>query len=262
MPELPDVEVFRQRFDIQGLNREIVNVSVPVKRLLEDVSSNRLERSLKGHRFTKTCRIGKYLFACDDNDDWLVLHFGMTGALEFPSEAEAPDPQYAALSLQFSDDSRLFYTNKRKLGRISLTNDVDQFVKKHGLGPDVLQLDKDSLLAVLKKKKGLIKSALMDQNTLAGIGNVYSDEILYQAKINPHRATETLTKHEWQRIVNKTFYVLEQAINRHANPQEFPATWLTPNRTAGAKCPRCKGDITKKSVSGRSSYFCKSCQAS
>ena len=259
MPELPDVETFRRYFERHALNQPVARTSIPEPSLLQDCSSAKLQRALKDHSFKTTARRGKYLFAHFDTDRWLVLHFGMTGHLRYQDEAEG-QPDYACLILHFDNDALLAYIAQRKLGQISLTDDPDSFAREHELGPDALALSREAFLEATGDSRRQAKSWLMDQATLSGIGNVYSDEILFQAGIHPRRHLDELDEADRRALFDTMHEVLEAAIEAQADPERMPEDWLLPHREDGAHCPRCGGPVEKVSAAGRTAWFCPHCQ--
>lgn len=257
MPELPDVEVFRRYMAATALHKKIENVRVKADRVMQGVSARRLSSALKGQQFRRTDRHGKYLFAELTSDKFLLLHFGMTGFLKyFKVEDEKPD--HVKLLIDFANDYHLAYDNQRKLGRVSLIDDRDRFVSSQGLGPDPLDDDFDSATfdSIMKGRRGSIKSALMNQQILAGIGNIYSDEILYQAGIRPDSSAAKLNAKDRLKTFNAMLRVLRVAIRHKADPEKLPGSYLILSREAGRRCSKCGGEIKKATISGRSAYYC------
>jgi formamidopyrimidine-DNA glycosylase len=172
---------------------------VRIARLIEQSTAERLNEALTGQSFETTRRHGKYLFVGLDDGNWLVLHFGMTGNLTYFKDP-ADDPAYDRLLITFANGYHLAYESQRKLGEVEVVAGVEAFVEEKGLGPDVFVPEFD--LATFKEKlsgrRGMIKSALMDQQLMAGIGNVYSDEILFQVCIRVRRS-DSLTRGLWRR---------------------------------------------------------------
>src|SRR6266487_3698092 len=187
MPELPDVEIFKRYFDATSLHQRIDDVDVRSRYVLKGVSASELARRLKGGRFKCTRRHGKHLFVRADRDLWLRLHFGMTGSLQyFKHEEQAPT--HARVLFIFANDHRLAFDDQRKFGQIGLLKDVDEFLKKRELGPDALEISLGEFREILGKHRGAVKSILMNQRLISGIGNIYADEILFRARMHP--ATE------------------------------------------------------------------------
>jgi len=261
MPELPDVEIFKQYLDATSLHQQIDRVKVSSDDILKDISRRKLETALKNHRFESTRRHGKYLFVQPDSGSSLVLHFGMTGFLKYFKDPEKKPPHERVL-IDFSNGYHLAYDCQRKLGEVGLIEDQEAFIAGGGLGPDALNPDFD--LAALKKAlsgtKAGVKSALMNQGLVAGIGNVYSDEILFQAGIYPKRKVNELDDEALERLFQATKDVLVKAVECRANPESFPSSFLIPHRREGAECPGCGGTVRALKVSGRKAYYCPDCQ--
>lgn len=258
MPELPDVEYLRRYAHDTALGREIDSTSLRDERLLRETSRQLVARRLKGARFDETARHGKHLFLTLSSGGALMLHFGMTGTLRFRPDANEPD--FSQLVIRFTDGSVLAYVNKRMLGRIAVVEHVDEYVREHELGPDALGMSRDDLAEVVRGGRGAIKSTLMNQSRIAGLGNVYTDEILYQCGIDPRRPCADVTDEEITTLREQIESVCITAVRCQANPQRVPDSWLLPRREEGASCPGCEGEVVKVTVSGRSTYLCAGCQ--
>ncbi len=259
MPELPDVETFRRYMDATSLHQRIEHTHVDANLLDDNVTPQLLQRRLKGQEIARTDRRGKYLFGCLSNDSRLVLHFGMTGFLRyFKSRSDAPD--HTRLLVEFNNGYFLAYDCRRKLGTISIADDMDEFIRKKDLGPDALDVGRSAFEEALSGHRGAIKSTLMNQSILSGIGNVYSDEILFQARLRPDASVDDLRGNDLDRLFGAMRDVLETAVECQADPGRFPDSYLTPRREPGETCPGCGGSIEDAKISGRTTYFCPSCQ--
>jgi formamidopyrimidine-DNA glycosylase len=193
VPELPDVELYKRRLDQHALHQKIARVVVSDARILGELKERAFGARLKGNRLEGTRRHGKHLLVQLANDGWLTLHFGMTGDLRYvePPDAEVP---YDRVRLVFERGS-LAYVNRRMLGRVGLTEDADAFIAAEQLGPDALDpaFDLGALSAALDGRRD-VKTVLMDQAVVAGIGNLYADEILFQARLHPKTPGRGLDK--------------------------------------------------------------------
>lgn len=261
MPELPDVEILKRYCDATVLHKSIDKVEVQSKRVVEGVSPDELDNTLQGKRFESTDRHGKHLFIQLDHQDWLVLHFGMTGDLKYYKEADA-QPEFTQVLFSYANGYHLAYILPRKLGKIRLVDDKSQFIDDQELGPDALNdgLDFAAFADIMADRRGMAKSTLMNQQILAGIGNVYSDEILFQARIHPRMKLNQLDEDGFKRLYSKMKEVLRTAIDCQANLEQFPDSYLIPRRSEGEECPRCDGQVQRIEVSGRAGYFCPNCQ--
>lgn len=259
MPELPDVEVFKRYVDSTSLHQEVQRVRVLEPDLLKGVSAQALGQHLKGKRFTGTHRHGKFLFIRADEDGWLLMHFGMTGKLEYGHWHGEP-PKYTGAMIEFEDQAGLAYVAPRKLGRIGWTDDPDAFARDQDLGPNADALSLSQFRELADGRKGAVKAWLMDQTAMAGIGNVYSDEILFRAGIHPGSQVRNLDKDRIAHLHRAMGQVLAQAIKAQADPEKMPKSFLLPNRKEGAPCPGCGGKLERTTAAGRSSYYCPKCQ--
>jgi formamidopyrimidine-DNA glycosylase len=260
MPELPDVELERRYFERTALSEPIAKTKLVEPALLYHTAAQSLYQNLTHHHFTGGRRHGKYLFARLDNDRWLVLHFGMTGSLAC-FECAGCQPDYTALLLEFDNDKCLAYLSQRKLGKIGIVTSPETLIEERDLGPDALAISSDAFKTRITQGAGGIKSWLMNQSHLAGIGNIYGDEILFQAKLHPRCAVKQLSEADIARLDDKRRHVLELAIDRTADPQQLPRTWLLPHREQKhIDCPRCGGAIRKTKINGRTTLYCPACQ--
>ncbi len=259
MPELPDVEVFGRYFERHALERTVEAVEVKDASLLENTSGAELARVLTGKRFTDLQRRGKHLAVAVDGGGWVVFHFGMTGFFRY-FEAEADEPEHARVLFRFKGGGALAYDCQRKFGEVRLVQDLEAFYRAKEVGPDALSLDRDAFVQRFSDKRGRIKNALMDQSLLAGVGNVYADEILFHARIHPESATSDLLGADLRRLHDAMREVLEEAIRSDANPEALPADWLLPHRLQGDCCPRCGEPLGKMEINGRPTWLCPECQ--
>lgn len=262
MPELPDVEIFRQYIQSTALHKKIKNVHVSDAAVLENISASALAGKLKGHSFEQAERHGKYCLLVLDNKKNLVVHFGMTGFFKYYKNDDQA-PKHNRVAFEFDNEYTLAYDSKRKLGEVALTESISKFIEDQKLGPDAMdpELSDNDFLKSLNGRRGTLKSTLMNQKIIAGIGNVYSDEILFQEKLHPTTKITDLDDEQLRRVFKTMRQVLAQVIETSIEPQEMPDSLMTHYRRRDMKCPSCKGDIEKIKVAGRSAYFCPSCQA-
>jgi formamidopyrimidine-DNA glycosylase len=266
MPELPDVENYKRYLQRRAMQIPITDVQVADTRILDGVSEQRFKQCLTGARFASAQRHGKHLLVHLDSGIWLTMHFGMTGALSFFENAQA-DPRYHRVRFDFDRDRHLAYTDQRMLGRLGLAEDgeADVFINSHALGPDAL----DPKLDLAKFKSalggaGAAKAALMDQGRIAGIGNLYADEILFQAKIHPRTLIGSLSDQQLGDLYRAMRHVLKTAIARGAGSENFserlPEEYLLRHREKDGSCPRGHGPLQTLRFAGRTAYYCPDCQ--
>jgi len=256
MPELPEVETYARYFARHGLDRTIARVEVRDERILGEVRKETFARRLKGQRFRSVRRHGKHLFA-DAGKTWLHLHFGMSGDLTAYTEGEAV-PRFARVVFHFEGGENLAFEDMRLFGVAGLLKSPDAFIAERGLGPDPLDpsFTFPQFARLLERRKGAIKSLLMTQEVLAGMGNLYADETLYQTAIHPRRSVDRLTAAEQRAVFTAMRRILRESIRRNERNAAWPARYLTSHREEGERCPRCGGEIRRTVVFGRTTYFC------
>lgn len=265
MPELPDVETFKRVLAKNALRKTISNVVVSDKRILGKLAAATLTDRLQGARLIAAQRRGKHLLASIDRGGWLYLHFGMTGALHFVASRDR-EPPFTRVRLDFANDGSLAYSNKRMIGRVGLIEDAADFIAAEKLGPDALdrRFDFPAFKAAVSGVKRDVKSVLMDQGIIAGIGNIFSDEILFQARIDPAARMDELTANQLKQLFLHMREVLTTAIARGAGAEQFtermPKDALLPERKKGGRCPRCRSPLKVFKVGGRTAYCCPRCQ--
>ena len=259
MPELPEVETFKQYLDSTSLRRKITDVEVRDAYVLKRVSACGLARRLKGLRFESSRRHGKHLFVRTGNELWLRLHFGMTGSLEYLDQHQVA-PKTARVIFHFVGNSELAFDDQRKFGEIELIEDVDEFLRARGLGPDALTIGLLQFKAIFGKHRGAVKAILLNQQLIAGIGNLYADEILFRARMQPATEATRMSSEDLRRLFHATRYVLEKAIALKTDFNRLPKSWLLTHRGKAGRCPRCGRALKSATIGGRTSWFCAHCQ--
>jgi formamidopyrimidine-DNA glycosylase len=259
MPELPDVETFKQYFDATSLHQRIDNVDVRDAYILKGVSARELARRLKGRSFESSRRHGKHLFVRADHRLWLRLHFGMTGSLHyFKHEEQAP--KHTRLLFVFANTHCLAFEDQRKFGEIGLIENVNEFLEKRALGPDALDITLSQFTEILGKHRGSVKSILLNQKLIAGIGNIYADEILFRTRLHPATQISALKEKTVWKLFRTTRYILKKAIESKADADVLPKSWLLAHRGKGGKCPGCGRKLRSATIGGRTAWFCAHCQ--
>lgn len=241
MPELPEVERARRLIERVARGRRIATVTCASDRIVfSGVSPSRVRRALTGRTVTRVGRHGKQLWAELDTRPWPCFHLGMTGSFVAPDEpalrlASSPTvaecawpPRFTKLHLVLSDGGELVMTNKRRLGRIQLRDDPATELPISRLGFDpLLALPSPQRFAELAlRRSGVLKAVLLDQTFAAGVGNWIADEVLYQARLAPHRRMRELSSTEVRRLRTKLKYVVETAVAKNADKDLFPKGWL------------------------------------
>ncbi len=255
------MEVWRRYANATVLQQKIDDVEVRAPEMLEGITPRTFRVRLQGDRFAVTKRHGKYLFLGLKGGSWVTLHFGMTGFLKYFRDPERAPP-HTRLLVTFSNGFHLAYDCQRKLGMVALLEDPGSLVRRKGLGVDALDpgLGLSDIKRLLAGKRTRIKTALMDQHLIAGIGNIYSDEILFQSRVHPGCPARDLDEAGHKVLFRSLRQLLRMAIRCTADPGRLPPTWLLLSRHPGGTCPTCGAALTGVRLSGRSCYFCANCQ--
>jgi formamidopyrimidine-DNA glycosylase len=259
MPELPEVETFKRYLDSTSLHQRITHLEVCDAYILKRVSARELKHRLKGRRFENSRRHGKHLFVRADDELWLRLHFGMTGSLEYLKHDQVA-PKTARVIFHFADNCRLAFDDQRKFGEIALIENVDAFLQARRLGPDALEISLSRFNAIVGNHRGAVKAILLNQQLIAGIGNLYADEILFRARMHPATLATRLSDKDLRRLFRATRYVLDKAIALKTDFNRLPKSWLLTHRGKRGRCPRCGCALKSAIIGGRTSWFCAHCQ--
>ena len=269
MPELPEVETYRRYLEQTSLRQTIEAIDVEDYKLLTTPYDS-LTEQLVGRSFVGTRRVGKNLFIFTDDTTILRMHFGMTGDLAY-YHASIERPRHARIVFHFKSGFNLGFICPRKFERIGLVSSVEAFLATKKIAPDGLEITMDQLAKNLQKRKSPIKSVLLDQSTVAGLGNWIVDEVLFQAKVHPEQMSNQLSESEVNAVHSAIGLVLRTAINHEANYAQFPTSFLIHSRewsaspytdqpTRHLQCPCGLVAVAHSRVGGRATYFCPKCQ--
>jgi formamidopyrimidine-DNA glycosylase len=259
MPELPDVEGFREVLDSCGRGRRIEKVDVVDAGVLRGVGAARLRRALEGRRLRAPGRQGKFLVLRTDGAPAVLLHFGMTGQLLCCPPGEAAH-RHDRVRLDLTGGRGLRYRDQRKLQGLRLV-DGEAGVERAlaGQGPDALSIGRGEFTELLAGRRARVKSVLMDQSALAGLGNLLADEILWRARIHPARPADGLSGEEARTVHAAMRDVLRRSVRAGRVPGR--PSWLTGHRTGPDRhCPRCGTALDRTRVASRTTVFCPRCQ--
>jgi formamidopyrimidine-DNA glycosylase len=271
MPELPEVETIRRDLLplLRGRAFTHVWVSPEAPRLVQGPSPADLARLLPGRRIKDVSRRGKFLVFHLSGGLYLVVHLRMTGALLHRPSGAPPD-RYIRAVLSLDDGSELRFSDLRKFGALWLLPDPSIVLGR--LGPEPLDGLTPSLLRELTaRRRAPIKSVLLDQRALAGLGNIYADEALFAAGLHPQRPASSLSDSEVERLHKAIGRVLSEALHdRGASFRDYVDASgrkgrhqfrVQVFRRTGQPCRVCGREIARVKVAGRSSHFCPKCQA-
>ena len=257
MPELPEVETFKNYFDSTSLNQKIKNVVVRDTRVINTQESS-FKKKVISKTFYSTLRHGKYLFV-KLNSGFIVFHFGMSGDLKYFNDVEE-EPTHSRILFEFTNGNFLSYISMRMFGRVYITENVEDFVKERKLGADAYLMNFGEFKEALHRRTAIAKSALMDQSIIAGIGNIYSDEILFHAKIHPKTKVNEISESKLKDLFDSIKEVLKVGIEKKGLLSTYPNDFIIPHRKQDGTCPHCNGRIQRFEVSQRHGFFCPNCQ--
>ena len=253
MPELPEVEMARRLLHDRALHQRIRAAAVRDERILNAVSAQDLEGACIGRQFSSALRHGKRLFLEIDHSLWLTLHLGLTGWPVFLEKGSA-EPRHTRLRIDFEGGAALAFDDPRIFGEVGLTASPQEFLARRGIGPDALQMEREAFLAAMSGRKGKIKPALLDQGLIAGLGNLYADEALFQSGICPQ--ARSLKRERLEALYSATQEVLRTSLASNADFEKLPNSYLLPHRRPGGACPWDGTALQRIKIAGRTSYYC------
>lgn len=270
MPELPEVEVIRKTLSEHVRGKTISGVTVLGPFILTVRAKAELHEQV-GKQVCEVNRWGKCLIMELDSGNAILVHLRMTGRLLWKREFVIPDA-YTHLIFSFSKNNALVYRDVRKFGRIDVIGkkELHQSLIVRKFGPDVLSLSKEEFTTRIEKKKAQIKAVLLDQQNMAGLGNIYADEVLFDAGIHPRTEAASLKPARLERLFESTRRILEEAIRLggssmrdYVHTDGKPGSFQHFHRVyqkAGQHCDRCETTIKSDKIAGRTSSFCPRCQ--
>jgi len=284
MPELPEVETIRSGLNQKILHKTITRFSVKKDRLVRN-SKTELQKALLNNHITHIERVGKLLIFHLDTDQFLLVHLKMTGQLIYiigseivagghsTQNLDVMPTKYSYVVFDFHDGSQLHFNDMRQFGYIRLVDkDEKEKVKsKFGLEPLTPNFTLKNFQNTLASRKGILKAVLLNQEILAGIGNIYADEICFRAKVKPNRRISTLSTREIGELYKACQYIIKKAIQSRgttfsnyrdsANQKGNYVQYLKVYGRAHQPCLVCKKATIKKiKVAGRGTCYCPNCQ--
>lgn len=290
MPELPEVEVTRRRISKLLVGRVISSVETTKPSYFFLTSPRTLRERLKGRKVTALDRLGKYLLARLDNGTTLLLHLGMTGQLfgegasslrllrapDRKSRGSQPARDFSAdehthLRIRFEDQGPgVYFRDVRKFGKVLLLAQGKVDARLEKLGVDALEASGTHLFEAARARRIAIKSLLLDQSVIAGIGNIYADEALFLARVSPRRSAKRVSREACADIVRSVGFVMRRSIETggssisdYVTPDGSDGGYQHERRVYGREgepCPVCSLAIRRVVIGQRSTHFCPNCQ--
>jgi formamidopyrimidine-DNA glycosylase len=277
MPELPEVETIRRDLDKEFVGKRIKKVEVTgLRSVRRHADPAEFVARVEGHKLDGTVRRGKYLLMKLDGGDVLVAHLGMSGQL-LRADAKEPLSKHTHVVFTFTGAGQLRFVDPRTFGELFVTaaDALEEEVPELAhLGFDPLeeQMAWTRFANMLTSRQTKLKSLIMDQRFIAGIGNIYADEILFNAGLRPDRSSDKLTNQEIRRLYRAMVETLQEAIKHRgsslADEQyrdlfgevgSFQGLHNVYDRE-GLACPRCRSTVIRIKGNGRSTFLCSQCQ--
>lgn len=273
MPELPEVETIILSLRPKVAGRRIDRVEIFLEKVVKEPDPERFKREVAGRVIAGIKRRGKYLLFQLEGGLVLVVHLRLTGQLVY-ALPQAPRDRHTHVLFYLDNGAELRFQDLRQFGTMHLIpgDRLNRFRPLLSLGPDALDpaLTRDLFKRRMMGRRGQIKKLLLDQTFVAGIGNIYADEILWQARIHPERAVDTLSSWERGKLYQVMREVLTRAIEHRGTtlrdyvdgegqPGGYQALLAVHGRE-NEPCPACRSPIVRVKNGGRSSYFCPNCQ--
>ena len=271
MPELPEVETIKRELEKAIINKKIVDVIVNNPKVIREPKKDKFIKALKNVKIKKIIRKGKLLIIELSSGKFLTIHLKMTGQLIYPSTTLGTSPQKATrVSFKFSDGKILDFNDTRLFGELRIVDHWQNLKFIEELGPEPFEIDAKKFSAMLKNRKTKIKVLIMDQKFISGIGNLYANEALFRAKIDPRKPADSLSDKEKELLFKKIKSVLQQAIKyggssvvdyvRVSGKKGTYTQFHQVYDREGEKCYKCKGKVKRIVLGGRGTYFCSVCQ--
>ena len=269
MPELPEVETVKNQLSPHVIGRTITQITLLWDRMVKGQDPAEFVKRVAGQKILDIVRHGKYLIVHLNSGDKLIIHLKMTGSLLLGKD-DSETPQYTRAIIHLDDGQNIYFRDPRKFGVLKLVEDLREIDAK--LGPEPLEAGFTLKLFTegLAKRTAPIKAVLLDQKFLAGVGNMYADEALFLARIDPRRPANALKKAEIKRLYAAIHEVLMAGIKFGG---ASVVTYFHPDGSVGTahqhfnvahnqkkECPICGGPIERIVVRGRGSYYCPKCQ--
>ncbi|WP_296876591.1 DNA-formamidopyrimidine glycosylase [Thomasclavelia sp.] len=273
MPELPEVEAMKRVLQPQIQGHKIENIIVKQPAVIGYPDSERFCNGLIQNVIASMDRRGKYLIIKMKNNNKIIIHLKMTGRLLLV-HSDLPEIKHTHLIFQLDNGQELRYIDTRRFGRLWFikNGEADSYsgIEQLGKEPFDPSFLPEYLNQQLSRRKKAIKECLLDQRIIAGIGNIYSDEILFKAKIHPARQANTLTSQEYQRLATiipeqLTYFIEKNKMTPEqylrSNGQDYRNTpFLQVYGKKGKACPVCGQTLCRVVIGGRGSIFCPNCQ--
>ena len=279
MPELPEVETIRRDLQEKIKDKQIKNVIVNISKIIKKPSLEEFIAKVNDKKIKEIDRRGKYIIIHLDSRNKLIVHLGMTGLLIYPYDNKIAEkeinPKHNHLVFTFTDNTQLVFNDVRRFGKVYLISNINEIETLSKLGVEPLEdyFTEEVFIQILNKKKNSkIKSFLMKQEFIVGLGNIYANEVLYRSNIHPLRPVSSLNKKEIENLYQQIKLVLGEAVKLRGSTVADEAYRDTDGEKGkfakklqiyarkGEPCIKCGHSIEVVRIEGRSSFICPQCQ--
>ncbi len=277
MPELPEVETIKGDLQKKIKGKKIKNVVINIEKILKKPSLKEFVSKVKNRIIQEINRRGKYIIINLDSGEKLIIHLGMTGLLIYPIDQKSMAniiPKHNHLIITFTDDNQLVFNDVRRFGKVYLVCDINEVegVAKLGIEPLDENFTKEIFIRMIRKKKNKIKSLLIKQEFITGLGNIYANEVLHRSNIHPLRVASSFTDEEIGKLFQGIKSVLSEAVEFRGSTVADEAYRDTDGEKGkfaerlqvyargGKNCFKCGSTIEVIKIEGRSTFFCPQCQ--
>ncbi|EFF41213.1 bifunctional DNA-formamidopyrimidine glycosylase/DNA-(apurinic or apyrimidinic site) lyase [Mycoplasmopsis alligatoris] len=271
MPEYPEVTVVSNSLNELVKFKKITKVEVNLEKIIKNTDVKNFINSLENRVIFSIENIGKYIIFSFDNDLKMISHLRMEGKFFYENFLSDRNKKHDLVIFTFEDNSKLIYNDTRRFGTMDLVQgDLSTFTKISKLANLPNPLDASKIMQKVKNKKIPIKTVLLDQSIVLGIGNIYADEVLFASKINPLSPASNILLKEWKLILQNAKDIMNQStkqggssVNTYGSVNNVQGTFqneLKVYNRATLACLRCKNKLDKIKVNGRGTTFCAICQ--
>jgi formamidopyrimidine-DNA glycosylase len=276
MPELPEVETVRRQLSAELVGAEIVEVEVRTEKVFEGIP-----KSIHGEKIAKVNRVGKYLFVYFESGRGLAIHLKMTGRLVIMNyearimnhgEFDYETATHTRIRIDLRDGRIIYYWDTRMFGYLHIVERIGEAEEKlkGKMGPEPFEVTDIELLRRLQKTGRTVKEAILDQNLLAGVGNIYANDGLWLSGIDPRRKAKSLKLSEVKKLRESLCTVLTRGlelggasdntyVDAHGDKGGYQNEFLVYGRT-GEPCNKCGRELKRIVVGGRGTWVCRDCQ--
>jgi len=273
MPELPEVETIRRDLNKELKGRKIIRLKYYDWPKMLKPSPEAVKKAIEGKKIAGFGRRAKLLLMhLDDHGTTVALHLKLSGQLILRKSTDSPD-RFTHIVLEFDKGEELRFNDLRKFGFMKVVEskqDLEKLLSEFGPEPFTPEFTFEKFKGTVTKSSRAIKTVIMDQQKISGVGNIYADEALWRARIHPEKPSNTLDEKQLKELYEAILFVLKQGIedrgtsvdqylDAHGDEGEH-ARNLKVFRQNGKPCPRCGTEIKKIRVGGRGTHYCPSCQ--